>query len=501
MNQSLKIEVNDNRNYRLWFIGMLGCCAVLYFATISRNGFWYDEVMTALAGRLPFGEMILDRTTHGHLPLFFILSWIWQHFVGESEIVLRFFPVLLGLASACLLFLIVDKLTDAKTGFWAALMLLLNPEHIAVAQFARMYTLLLFIALCAIFLIIISEKEPRWQHRAGLYVLLSLLLYTHYSSLFVFSALIAYLLVRRRPCWKLGFSGLLAVLTFLPWLVYAFDKITVQSNLSLLRPYHILESVALWVKVSGTIQIFSYEEMMGGSIVLPALISLSTVSISVWATINARYQGRLFAILVIFPIMAVSVMGFLGLPNFPSITRYFITLVAAQAALFAIGLIYADVSYQKARMAAMLFLLVMNVGGTVGYFYNENGCFGHLKSGWRETAQTIEALGGPSERTYFVGGNNGSTTLKYYYSGEILNINALAKRWAKGEDLGPPSWENKRLLKAFELTPETTGCWLYVATRNRLQKEELEFIHILKQLMHEREEVPTQRGVLMHFQR
>lgn len=79
--------------------------------------------MTALAGRMEFGEMMLDRFRHGHLPLYFALSWGWQQAVGESEFLLRLPPALFGLASLWILFLLVERLTDSRT----AVLFMVNP--------------------------------------------------------------------------------------------------------------------------------------------------------------------------------------------------------------------------------------------------------------------------------------------------------------------------------------------------------------------------------------
>jgi len=383
-------------------MGILVCFFVLCLCTITRNGFWHDEVRTALAGRMTFTNMIEERAAHGHTPLFFVLSWIWQNLAGEGEFQLRLFPVLWALASTFVLFFIVERLTASKQGFWAATLLLLNPEFISMAQQARMYTLLSLIALLAVYLIIRCEADPGWRHVLGLYVLFTLMLYTHYSAILIYCALMVYLLARRRICWKLTIAWVMALLTFIPWIIYSQGRFGSQTALWWLRPFHIVDTMSLLVKLSGTVQIMPLHQIAGWMIVVPAMISLATISIAAWAFVAARREGRILAVLIVFPIVAATVMGLLGYPNYIQMTRYFIVLIPALAAIYAIGLIRDNVTYRKVRIGAMFFLLAMNTSGLVGYFLDDQGFFFHLKPGRRQAPQTIENLKSPSKRTYLV---------------------------------------------------------------------------------------------------
>ena len=420
---------------------------------------------------------------------FFILSWIWQNLAGEGEFQLRFFPVLWGLATTFVLFLIVETLTTSKKAFWAATLLLCNPEFISLTQQARMYTLLSLIVLLSIFLIISSERDPKWRHVSGLYALFTLMLYTHYSAIFIFCALIVYLLARRQRCWELAISWVTALLTFIPWLIYS--QFEPQDHLLWLRPFHIIDSISLFVKLSGTIHIFSQDQIKSGMILVPAFIALTTAFIAVWAFISSRNEVRIVLIIILFPIAAATIMELLGFPNYVQIPRYFIVPVAALAAVYAIGLIQENMRYPKVRIGAMFFLLAMNTSGIVGYVYNDRGYCSYLKPAYRQAAQTIKNLKTPFEHTYFVGRKKERRTFTYYYSDNIAFF----------ELFNNPPLDTPDLLNALRIDKKTTGCWIFVSNKHNLVGKEIRMIQLLEEVMPNREEIEINQGLLVHLKR
>jgi len=377
--------------------------------------------------------------------------------------------------------------------------LLINPEIVYVSQFARFYTFLLFIGLCAIYFIIISEKNPTRQHALGLFVILTFLLFSHYSAMFVFGSIMVYLLFKKRPCWKFVCSGVLALFCFLPWIFYSLRVTNPSTNLSLLKPSNIMESLALLIKISGTIQIFSRNQIENGIFVLPGLISLITLFLVIAGIVSVRDKGRIFIILIIFPIVATTILMLFKFKSLPQITRYFITSVAAQAAVYSIFLTSRKSIFPKLRSLGLLFLIIMNLGGLLGYFFNDNGCFYVLKSGIRETTQTIEKFRLPEDKVYYSGGWFYLKPFDYYYSGKTIQLNVAANKLDKLDILGPISWENSKLLKTFGINPEDSGYWLYLSNGSAISPQEHRFINILDQLMRNKEEVPTRKGILLHY--
>lgn len=483
--------------YTWAFYVLFGCFSLLYALTLGREGFWFDEVKTVLAGRMALVDMIIERTQAGHLPFFFVVSRQWQSLVGESEFAMRLLPLFFGLLAVVVFFFLIKRLATPRCAFWASLLLLVNPEIVYLCQFARFYTLLLLVGLGAVYLIVVSEDEPSGLQAAGLSVLLTVFLFIHYSAVLVFIALMAYLLFRKRPRWKLIVAGIPAVLLFLTWISFSLFASGSVSALTHASGYRLIETLALLVKLSGTIQLFSRSQIESGIVLLPSLVAMVTLGITFWAAFSLEKKDRVLLYLVFVPVALTPMFGLFHLSNPAETTRYFAMSLVAQVGINGIFLASGNAPLPIIRRVLLLFLIVMNLGGVQSYLFNDEGSFYTLRYGLRETAQRVESRRLGTEKVYYAGDASNLAVFRYYTRGEAMALQSLMQQ------ADPPN-----LRDGFPLAQQSgarpgdaaiTGYWVFVFDQKKLTPAERTALDRLDRTMEHREEIPVRKGLLLHY--
>ncbi len=153
--------------------------AILRFATIDVQSYWFDEALTAKLLRLPLGEMLSQLPdTELTPPLYYVIAWPWAHVIGTDEAALRTLSALFGIAVVPVAYLIGRELFERRGAALAtAALVAFNPLLVWYSQEARPYSLL--VLLCALSLLFCARR------RVWLWALFSALaLLTHYFAAF-----------------------------------------------------------------------------------------------------------------------------------------------------------------------------------------------------------------------------------------------------------------------------------------------------------------------------
>ena len=199
---------------------------------------WFDEIFGVHAARHAWAEMLRFVAADAiHPPLFYALLKIWTAAGGESLLWLRLLPVALSTAALVPLLLLCRelRLTPSETNL-ALLLFALNGYLVKYAHEVRMYSLLLPLALCSLWLAVRfagSRRESTGQ-LAALFAANLLLVYTHYYGWLVVASGLAYLLVfaSRRKLLRFALVAALVAACFAPW-AYAVARAggPVEQNL------------------------------------------------------------------------------------------------------------------------------------------------------------------------------------------------------------------------------------------------------------------------------
>lgn len=214
----------------------------LRLALLGEQSLWYDEGVTWLLSQKPPGELIQWTAADIQPPLYYLLIWETDALFGPSEWALRFPSVIFGVLTVPLIYILARYLFSASpqrpasAPHLAAALLAVSPVMVYYAQEARMYTLLVFEATLASYLLLrilhplpslaASYNSSFIPHPSSfLYVLTAAAaLYTHYFAAFL---LIAHGLYSLFSLWRRGFPkalgwqllqvfGFIALL-FAPW--------------------------------------------------------------------------------------------------------------------------------------------------------------------------------------------------------------------------------------------------------------------------------------------
>ena len=173
--------------------------AVLRFAAIGHQGFWFDEANTANDIHFSAGSMLgllpQNETTP---PLFYAVAWVWARVFGFGEVSLRALPALAGVAAVPVAYLTARKLVSRRAGLVAAALTACNPFLIWYSQEFRPYEPL--VLLSGLGLLAFAYALERVSTRAMLAwaIVSALALATHYYALLTVVPEAAWLLCRHR---------------------------------------------------------------------------------------------------------------------------------------------------------------------------------------------------------------------------------------------------------------------------------------------------------------
>jgi uncharacterized membrane protein len=157
---------------------------------LNFRSLWMDELFSVSDTNPAYS---LSKVWENHLftthpPFNYIIQWVWYKIFGYNDLQARIPPMLFGVLSVVAIYLLVTELIDKKTGLIASFLLAINIFHIEYSQEARSYSLLCLMSIVLFYFFIKSIKDNKivW------YLLLSgsgtLLIYTHYTGLFLLAA-------------------------------------------------------------------------------------------------------------------------------------------------------------------------------------------------------------------------------------------------------------------------------------------------------------------------
>lgn len=209
----------------LTVVALLG----LILRVVQRSPLWLDEALSANIAALPLGDIPSALERDGHPPLYYVILHFWQDLVGDGDLSVRLLSGLIGLALIPLAWAAAGRIGGRRAAWAAALVVTLNPYVLRYATEARMYEMVMVLALAGWLVADHALRRPALPRLAGLALLTATLLWTHYWGLWLAAAAGIGLLARgglahragdrARCAASLRVAGALAVggVLFLPW--------------------------------------------------------------------------------------------------------------------------------------------------------------------------------------------------------------------------------------------------------------------------------------------
>jgi mannosyltransferase len=159
--------------------------AALRFATLDRQSFWLDELVTVSLVRQSFGDMVHAIPHSEATPyLYYVVVWPWTRLFGTGEVGIRSLSALAGTATVIAAYGAGASLLSRRVGLLAAALVAVNPFLVWYSQEARAYAVVtLFVAIGLWFVGKVLKGER--GALVGWALVSSLALATHYFAVFV----------------------------------------------------------------------------------------------------------------------------------------------------------------------------------------------------------------------------------------------------------------------------------------------------------------------------
>ena len=207
-----------------WLLAAVAVVAVgVVVRFVARSNLWLDEALSVNIARLPLGE-IADALRHdGSPPLYYLLLHGWMKVFGTGTFAVRALSGLFAVATLPLIWVAAKRVGGRRAGYAALVLLAASPFAVRYATEARMYSMLMVLALAGWLLLDDLLKRFSWARAGGLALVTGAGLLTHYWAFYVVAVALAAAgwRARRGPGRAEGLRLLAAFVAgcalFLPW--------------------------------------------------------------------------------------------------------------------------------------------------------------------------------------------------------------------------------------------------------------------------------------------
>jgi len=378
---------------------------------LEQQSFWYDEVVSAKIAQARLLDILSGRSGDlGNPPFYYFLLGVWQRAVGLGDGVLRSLSAVLSLACIPLVYALGKRLFDDKVGLVAAGLLSISPFHIYMAQEARTFALMSFLALASSLVLVDAFANPKHLWRWAMYALLVYLIpLSHYFGFFFLAGQFAFALWVGRGN-KAALKGYfvavgVGALLYCTWLPAFFRQLSAENNLARSADsWHLHVAASPMAFSVGTVLYWkSAAGLWRAAAAGVGTLALSSVVVAgLW---RGRYQRE--ALALPFACLASTV----GIPLVLSVTLSPLYNVRYVFLAIPFWLLLAALGFTKLpRVAAVGGAAVYGVAAATALFVQYTS---QLKDNWREAAQWLGTQAARNTRLAFYA-DIGETAFAWY---------------------------------------------------------------------------------------
>jgi len=212
------------------FAALFVAAGLVYLFHLGANALGASEAYSAWAAAKPgVGAIVRTPVLHdpGKQVFYYVVLHYYTQIFGLSEISLRSMSAIFSLMTLALVFALGCEMFDESTALAAAAMWAFNPLAVVFAHTARMYPMLIAIALAHLLMLLRVRSRPSIMGGIGCGILGAAMPYTHMAGLLILGAEGAILLrdlsrgKRDTIAWM---AIVLAIALFLPYLPVAIRQ-------------------------------------------------------------------------------------------------------------------------------------------------------------------------------------------------------------------------------------------------------------------------------------
>jgi mannosyltransferase len=198
---------------------------VLRVYHLAAQSFWWDEVFSAAVSVQPLPAIVSRTSADVHPPLYYFLLHYWENLFGTSDFAIRFLSVIFGVSAIPMIYVLGRRIFDEEVGIISALILAISSFNIAYSQEARMYSLMVLLALLSMFFFVCFLERSTVFASFGYVLTTTLLVYSHVLGLLMLIAqniyVVTVLLLSKKHVFRLRNWVLLqaiVIVLFSPWI-------------------------------------------------------------------------------------------------------------------------------------------------------------------------------------------------------------------------------------------------------------------------------------------
>jgi 4-amino-4-deoxy-L-arabinose transferase-like glycosyltransferase len=227
--ESLSADRPSRRPLEL-FAALFVAAGFVYLFHLGANALGASEAYSAWAAAKPgVGAIVRTPVLHdpGKQVFYYVVLHYYTQIFGLSEISLRSMSAIFSLVTLALVFALGCEMFDESTALAAAAMWAFNPLAVVFAHTARMYPMLIAIALAHLLMLLRVRSRPSIMGGIGCGILGAAMPYTHMAGLLILGAEGAILLrdlSRGRRDTIAWMAIVLAIALFLPYLPVAIRQ-------------------------------------------------------------------------------------------------------------------------------------------------------------------------------------------------------------------------------------------------------------------------------------
>ena len=324
--------------------------AYLRLTALNRQSLWFDEIDVVIRAQRPFGQVLHTFVVQGENgPLYDVLLAIWIRIAGISEIAVRLPSAVAGTLAIPLLYLLGRRVAGSTAGLLAAGLLAISPYHVWYSQEAKMYSMVVLLALASTYAFVAALETNRKLWWLAYVVSTSLMFYTHVATVLVFAAQSLYAVLSyrqwrgRERSWLIAAAAL--TVPYLPIAAWAIKVI--GGQVVTWQP-----DVGLWdaIKIFGikfAVNRYDMTDQIRAAILYAGLAVIGVVALGV---MRRRHNWwLLFALLTIVPVLGLWVVslrqsvfsdryGIVALPAYLLLIAVAVTWMIRQRVVFPLGI-------------------------------------------------------------------------------------------------------------------------------------------------------------------
>lgn len=271
-------EIRMSRNKIIIVILFIFLYLIIYNQVYNCNLIWYDEGYQLALNNHTIQEIIYFTSKDLHVPLFAILSKIFNLFPIDKIQSTRILLTIIVIAHFVIAFYPLERLTNKKVAITYSILFLFSPAIIYFGLDIRMYALTelnLFCQTIYILLAIKYNKKKDWI-KAEIFAILSCyshLLATAIIFIFYLTMTIYYKNKNQKLSKKFFVYTLIIFISFIPWLKTLLKQIKIVTNVNRHRyfPKDLSELILLMIS-SLTINNAAFPNKSGSTLIMLILI-------------------------------------------------------------------------------------------------------------------------------------------------------------------------------------------------------------------------------------